>query len=383
MNKLSKIITLLLFVGFGSYAQKVELQSAINYVKWNDLEKAKTSIDKCIENETTKGLAKTWYYSGYIYQAIADSKDEKLASLKPGALDVSLKSYKKALELDIKNNDYGNEIKTNLKILASVYLNQGVNLYQEKKYDEAFSNFVSGVLIKNDYLGEVDTNGIINCALAANKSGKYTLAAKYYSQLISMNVGNSGTYLSLSNAYLNLKDTTLAINTLKDGLIKYPQDQNISKNLFVLYFNSGRANEAMLEIDKSIQLEPQNANLYLNKGILAEKLNDFKMAEESYKKAIDVDSKMYNAICYLAELYYNEGVKLSKKANEIKDNAKYEIARKKYEDQFALALPLYEKAFELNPKDQNVLGPLRSLYSRAGNQEKVNMINKAIEEAKK
>ena len=122
MNKLSKIITLLLFASFTSFAQKAELQSAMNYVKWNDLEKAKTSIDNCTANESTMGMAKTWYWSGFIYQSIADSKDEKLASLKPGALEQALKSYQKALELDAKSNDYTQEIREKMGNIAYNYM---------------------------------------------------------------------------------------------------------------------------------------------------------------------------------------------------------------------------------------------------------------------
>ena len=50
MKKLSKIFALLIFVGFNSFAQKAELQSAMNYVKWNDLEKAKKYYSQLIEN---------------------------------------------------------------------------------------------------------------------------------------------------------------------------------------------------------------------------------------------------------------------------------------------------------------------------------------------
>jgi tetratricopeptide (TPR) repeat protein len=76
-------------------------------------------------------------------------------------------------------------------------------------------------------------------------------------------------------------------------------------------------------------------------------------------------------------------IEMNIKANDIKDNKKYEAAKKQADEKFKVALPYLEKAFELNRKDSGVLLSLKVLYSRAGNQEKVNMINKAIEEAKK
>jgi len=382
MNKLSKITTLFIFVGFSSFAQKAELQSAMNYVKWNDFEKAKTSIDKCVANESTMGMAKTWYWSGFIHQAIADSKDEKLAALKPGALEQALKSYQKALELD-KDNDYTREINEKMGNIAFNYMDAGINNFQEKKYEEALTNFEIGIKVKKDFFNQTDTNGINNCALAAYKSGQYAKAAIFYNQVISLNAGEAKTFIALSNSYLNQNDTTSAIKALGQGIAKYPQDKDLTSRQFNLYLLSGKASEAYLEAEKSIQLDPTNANLYLNKGILAEQLNKPVEAEAAYKKAIELNAGLFDAQYNLGTFYYNQGVDMNRKANDIKDNKKYEIAKKQADEKFKVALPYLEKAFEINRKDTGVLQSLRVLYSRAGNQEKVNMINKAIEEAKK
>lgn len=383
MNKLSKIITLLIFVGFSSFAQKAELQSAINYVKWNDLEKAKASIDNCTSNESTIGMAKTWYWSGFIYQSINDSKDEKLALLKTGALNQAFKSYQKALELDAKTNDYTQEISEKMRNIAYSYMDQGINNFQEKKYEEALTNFEIGIKVKKDFFNQTDTNGISNCALAAYKSGQYTKAALYYTQVISLNAGDSRTFIALSSSYLNQNDTTSALKTLGQGISKYPQDKDLTSRQFNLYLISGKANEAFTEIEKSIQLDPTNASLYLNKGILAEQLNKPEEAESAYKKAIELNGGIFDAQYNMGTFYYNQGVEMNRKANDIKDNTKYAAAKKQADAKFKEALPYLEKAFEINRKDSGVLQSLKVLYSRAGNQEKVNMINKAIEEAKK
>ena len=383
MKKLSKIFALLIFVGFNSFAQKAELQSAMNYVKWNDLEKAKTSIDNCTANESTMGMAKTWYWSGFIYQAIADSKDEKLAALKPGALEQALKSYKKALELDVKSNDYTQEITDKMRNIAYNYMEQGITNFQEKKYEDALKNFEIGIAVKKDFFNQTDTNGINNCALSAYKSGQYTKAALYYNQVISLNAGDARTFMALSSSYLNQNDTTSALKALGQGISKYPQDKDLASRQFNLYLISGKASEAYVEAEKSIQLDPTNANLYLNKGILAEQLNKPAEAEASYKKAIELNPGLFDAQYNMGTFYYNQGVEMNRKANDIKDNKKYEAAKKQADEKFKVALPYLEKAFELNRKDTGVLQSLKVLYSRAGNQEKVNMINKAIEEAKK
>ncbi|MFM7016916.1 MAG: tetratricopeptide repeat protein [Bacteroidota bacterium] len=383
MNKLSKLSLLLILTSFTSFAQKAQLQSAMNYVKWGDLDKAKEAIDQCTTNESTIGMAKTWYWSGFIYQSIAESKEEKFANLKQGALDQALKSYKKTIELDATSNDYTDDIKSKIGSIAYNYMDQGINAFQEKKYDDALTNFAIGVQIKKEFFNKTDTSGINNCALAASKAGKYQQAALYYTQVIDLNAGDSKTFISLSNAYLNQNDTIAALKALGKGITKYPQDKDLASRQFNLYLISGKANEAYTEVEKSIQLDPSNANLYLNKGILAEQLNKPADAEIAYKKAIELNPGLFDAQYNMGIFYYNQGVELNKKANDIKDNAKYEAVKKQFDAKFALALPYLEKAFEINRKDTGVLLSLKTLYSRAGNQDKVTMINKAIEDAKK
>jgi Flp pilus assembly protein TadD len=219
--------------------------------------------------------------------------------------------------------------------------------------------------------------------LSAYKSGQYTKAALYYNQVISLNAGDARTYMALSSSYLNQNDTTSALKALGQGISKYPQDKDLTSRQFNLYLISGKASEAYTEAEKSIQIDPTNANLYLNKGILAEQLNKPEEAEASYKKAIELNAGLFDAQYNLGTFYYNQGVDMNRKANDIKDNKKYEAAKKQADEKFKVALPYLEKAFELNRKDTGVLQSLKVLYSRAGNQEKVNMINKAIEEAKK
>ena len=50
-------------------------------------------------------------------------------------------------------------------------------------------------------------------------------------------------------------------------------------------------------------------------------------------------------------------------ANKIKDNTKYEVAKKAFEAKFKEAKPFLEKALELNSKDQSTLISLKQLYA--------------------
>ena len=71
MSKKLSLLIACLFITTLSFAQKANIQSAINYLKENDIEKAKKMIDDAVVNESTKTSAKAWLLRGVINQAIA------------------------------------------------------------------------------------------------------------------------------------------------------------------------------------------------------------------------------------------------------------------------------------------------------------------------
>jgi tetratricopeptide (TPR) repeat protein len=82
-----------------------------------------------------------------------------------------------------------------------------------------------------------------------------------------------------------------------------------------------------------------------------------------YKKAIEVKADYFDAYYNLGALYFNTAAKMANESNKIQDNAKYAKAKADYEAKFNLAKPYFEKALELNPKDQSTLVSLKQLYA--------------------
>ena len=127
---MKKILALLLvIIPVALSAQKAAVQTAYNYLRYDNLDKAKEAIDGAVVNETTIGFAKAWYYRGSIYQKIFESSNEKFAALKPGSLQTARISYEKTLELDSKN-EFREDVIGRLEILASQSLNSGVDHFQ-------------------------------------------------------------------------------------------------------------------------------------------------------------------------------------------------------------------------------------------------------------
>ena len=384
MKKISVLFALLLSVQM-VVAQKAAVQSAINYLRYDDLDKAKAAIDGASTNEGSMGMSKTWYYKGCIYQAIYESKNEKFAALKPGSIDEARKAFEKANELDAKDKEYTEDIQKRMGSLTVGIMNEGVELFKAKKYSESLTAFETGISLKKKFYNETDTLAMSNAALAADRSGNAPLAISYYKQLSEMSYGGSKTYMILSSLYFDAKDTNNTLKTLNEGRTKFPEDKDLITKQLNLYLLTGRTNEAFAQIDEAIKKDPANATLYFNKAVLADQLKKTADAEAAYKKALEIKPDYFDANYNLGAMYYNQAAEMANKANDIPASkaAAYDAAKKQFDAKFKESQPYLEKAHDLNPTDMATLQSLKTLYVRIGDTKKAEAIKAAMDANKK
>lgn len=361
-------------------AQKAAVQTAFNYLRYDELGKAKEAIDGASTTESTIGYAKTWYYRGSIYHAIYESPKPEFAALKPGSLMETRKSYEKALELDTKN-EFRDDIMKRLEVVASQSLNNGVDSYKEGKYPEALKSFQASVELNQKYFKKVDTLAIYNAGLAADKMGDLTTALNNFKLLTAANYGGSRLYSLMANMYLDQKDTANALLTINEGRQKYPEDGTLITQGLNIYLSSGRDTEAYSQNEEAIKADPSNPILYYIKGNLSDKLGKKGDAVAAYKKSIELKPDYFDAVYNLGAMFFNEGAEMANKANSIPSSkvVEYDAAKKKFEAKFKEALPYLEKAYQLNPKDMGTMQSLKQLYTRLGDLVKAGEIKKAIE----
>ncbi len=363
-------------------AQKVNLQTAINWLNYNELGKAKEAIDLASKNEGTAAMAKTWYYRGQIYHAIHESTKEEDKAFKTGALDEAEAAYQKTMELDTKG-EYKEDVLKRLNIASSQMQNQGVEFYKQKDYQNALSRFEKSLNISEKHLGFTDTLAIYNAALSSDKGNNYELAKKYYSKLIDINYGGAKTYGLLSSLQMEQKDTTGALSTLKQARQKYPSDPDLSITELNIYLSSGRDIEAATQIEAAIVNDPKNANLHYAKGVLNDKLGKTEIAVESYKKAIEINPGHFDANYNLGAMLFNDGAEMINKANALpaSKQKEYDSIKAKAEARFKDAKPYFESAYKINSKDIATMQSLRQVYTRLNELDKAGEMKKAIEAA--
>ena len=390
MKRTIILLALMLTIS-ASYAQKGKVTSAQSLKDAGKIDEAFAAIEEATDPSNTKAeksipWPKTWEVRGEIFQAIGQSTDQNVKKLSSDPLTEALNSYRKALELDTKSNNE-KSVKIKLTLLTNDLTNQAVNAFQVEDYNKALSSFEQILeinnmpIVKADNPDAVDTVIIFNAGLAAYNGENYKKAIDYYREAAQYGYNGARTYSLISASYQMMKDTTSALEALKEGYAKYPDDNAVLESMIQIYMDLNKTDEALTNLEKAIAQDPTKPRYYFAQGALYEKLGDEQKAIDTYKKTLEVDPEFFNAYYNLGALYYNKGVQQSEVAKEVpaNENAKYEAEMKKADDWFAKALPFMEKCHELEAKDKMVLESLKNLYYRLKMMDKYNSVLEQIE----
>jgi tetratricopeptide (TPR) repeat protein len=387
------IILLALVLAFSAaFAQKGKVTTAQSLKDAGKLDEAFAAIEEAVDASNPKAeksvpWPKTWEVRGEIFQAIGQSKDENVKKLSSDPLTEALNSYKKALELDTKGTNE-KSVKIKLTLLTNDLTNQAVNAFQVEDYNKALSSFEQILeinempVVKSDNPTAVDTVIIFNAGLAAYNAENYKKAIDYYRESAKYGYNGARTYSLIGAAYQMMSDTTAALEALKEGYAKYPDDNALLESMIQIYMDLNKTDEALTNLEKAIAQDPTKPRYYFAQGALYEKLGNEEKAIETYKKTMEVDPEFFNAYYNLGALYYNKGVQQIEVANAVPPNekAKYETELKKADEWFSKALPYMEKCNELQANDKMVLESLKNLYYRLQQMDKYNAV---LDEIKK
>jgi tetratricopeptide (TPR) repeat protein len=403
MKKLS-VFMVLAVLSITAFGQNNKLTSAWSYHKDGFLKDAKEAIDEAEVHPKTKDLYKTHYYKGQIYQDIGISEKPKYQALCDNCFDVAYESYIKALKLNLTNpedrdidfntelglmkfvkilqeNDERNYEDTQALIdiisnrfpaLSNAFINQGVTSYQANDYETAYANFEKAIQISTMAF-KVDTQLYYFASLAALKAEKFEEAIELNKVLLELNYGataedKAGLYLNQATAYKITGDTVKMLETLQEGIEKYPENNYpLVIETFNYYVNIGENEKAFEYITIAIEKNPNDPQFFVIKGTLLEELGRKQEAQKEYAKAIELQPDNFDANYSLGAFYYNTAVDTLDWADKnipITEFAKLDQYKKIANEYFELSLPYLEKAYAQQPKNVNVLGTLRVIYYR-------------------
>lgn len=389
------------------FSQNQNRESAIRYYKdYTDynggaaaIAKAKEKIDLAAANENTMNDYKTWYYRGLIYLALFDINLKTEANKSPETdvtkkqissyktvsmqeLEEALKSFQKEIELDGKKI-YTNDAYSKMKIIANIFVTKGDVMLDEKKYAEGLEFYEKAYEVKLK-MNVTDTTTLNNMAVAAVNLKDYKKAEQLFQKLISLNYKPEKNYWRIILMHKDAGNEESLANAIKKGRELYPDNMEILNEEINLYLKSGKNNEALKSLELAVSKNTNNPDVYVAMGQTLAKMafpksNDdkdmpkpanydelIKKAEDAYNKALQLKPDHFIGLYNFAILYTNVGANYLKEANAIKDPKKAKAEEDKADTMFYKAIPLLEKAREIDKTDKDVMRALKKLYATTG-----------------
>jgi tetratricopeptide (TPR) repeat protein len=379
MKKGILIFFALVCIATATFAQPMERTNAFNYLNKGVLDKAKKSIDAAVLHEKTMNDARTWFYKGNVYLAIRLTDQAQYKTLDPNPLQVSYEAYEKAIKLDEKK-EYFEDIMQRMMIIGEQFYNVAVEAYTKKNYKDAVTAFETTVNI-NKNLGRMDTLAMYNTAFVSELAGDNMKAKQYYQNLMKINFKQPLLYSALANIYKSEKDTVMAIEIIKRGRLIYPDDFNLLISETNIYLSKNDIANAQKNLNQAVAKDPSNPTIHFAVGTTWDQMGNVPEAEKAYLKAIELKPEYFDAIYNLGALYFNQGVKMFETADKETDMDKYAKLKAEFDESWKKAMPMLEKAHQLDPKDANTMISLKQLYARLSLPEKLKGISEEMSKA--
>lgn len=402
------LLSLLLGIHFAQ-AQSKEMNTAKNYFdqyigyeraenKTQSLLKAKESIDAAFANikgkEGTKDavkesvLGKANFYKALIYTEMANTKN---ADISKGATTPAWEAVENAINLDPKGINLIDNTRC-LEVLRSIIYNEGITAFNAKDQVAALNSFeqvlkIGAMSNKVTKSTEIDTATIIMAAYSAQNSGNTDKAITYYEQGVKAGFKDESVYQNLSNIYLGKGDAVKANEVIVVGKKLFPNSNAFLIGEINYLLKENKQQEAIGKMEDAARLYPDNASLLCVLGNTYESFKTADMdkkAEDAYSKALVIDPNYFDALYNLAAMYFNKGADKLKVANDLplKQQAKFDAMKKEAIDLFKQALPFFDRALLINPKDLGTLTALNGIYATMGNMAKSSEYKKLLDAAR-
>ena len=372
-------------------AQKKDRTDAFMYNKNGQYAKAMASIEKCVNHEQFLGMkpndqSQAWLYRAAIYQNILQSGDEALKAQAPNALEIVYESLMNCM----KNPDFMNDAQNKQDIYQRVgsvmttYYSKGADDYNAGRFAEAAPMFKKAYDIAKS-LGSQDANDMLNLAATASlRAQDYTTALGYFNELKDNGMETAELYRHLAACYNGLGNAEQAMAMINAGLEKDPGDANLILEKVNAYLKEGKGAEAVADLIKLQQLDPENAQLLFVLGTIYgneenKDVYDIDKAKQYYEQALAINPDYYDAIYNIGVLYTSMANKYIEQANEItgfskKEQEEYNGLIEQANELLRTGMPYLQRAYDAQPSD-DVKNVLRSIYVKLNMMEEVKALD--------
>lgn len=399
MKKIAYTLTAGLVLGLSSCGVSIPTSPAqkLAYGDNPDFATARSLAAKDRDSQEYTDKAHAWFASGDVEHALFNSEMTKmmLPTMKADtakmyeALLNEVPFFERAYELDKESKNEKGEanprfeakIKEKLASHHRYFINAGYFYLQKENYDQAFKAFDKYLSIRqmpifaNDPAMQAEDSATMDArylAVASAYQGKkYKEAIDLASKFKDMKYEQNNIYQILAASYAAQGDTTKYMEVLKEGADKF-QDAYYLGNIVNVYSLQNKIDDAIAYLQKAIDKNPSNTNFLNAMGSLFERKEDYKSAADQYKKILDIKADDFDGNYNYARSLYNQAVMILNAEKVDK------LERNKAMDLYKAALPYFETAYKVNPKQVYYI--LGSVYNALGMEAKYNEVMDANKE---
>ena len=342
---------------------------------------------------TTKETLNGTEYDAWVYPYFtAYVKDNKVVTWKQSkwvlkdAPKKAIEAYNKAYELDPKTAE---KVKEGLKQVSdfcsqvgNAGLDSGDYLGAADAYAQAFEAQSSPAYGEAADPSLLYYAGYLHTVDGANNPASFPVGAEQLSKAIDMGYTDEegNIYYYLFHCYYGQKASDKAFvdkakQALLTGIEKFPKNERILDGLVQLYTspedNVGDPADLIALIDKAIENNPTNVDLWFGRGRIFYALKDYDQSIESFKKVVELKPDLYEGNYYLGVFYTIKGDEVNKEMNakQYSSQAAYDADLKEVNAIYMEAIPWLEKALELKPEDPSSVELLKSICFRLRDEE--------------
>lgn len=360
------------------------------------LDEAVALADASISDPLNQADPTAWQTYGEVFLTVVNNDvghiviDPAYQVKDPMAAGKAFKGFKMAAQLADKSYQTKDAMKALSSGLQNIYY-MGSALYQSKHFEGAYEAFKAtydgyDLLKKHNEPTNFDANeharSLYYSGLCAQQAGMMEEAKAVYKQLVETGDAEPGVYEALIIMYKD-ENPALSEKYLMEAREKYPDDQALLFAEINHLLAKGELTNLISKLEQAIVLDPDNVSIYITIGQIYDQLyqdtatKDPALKEEYFTKALsyyqqglDKDPKSFDAVYSIGALWYNKAAAYSLELNSLASdisaagNKKYDAKKAQMDETFIIALPYFQQAEVLNPKDFNTLTAMKEIYAR-------------------
>jgi tetratricopeptide (TPR) repeat protein len=405
-----------------------KVTSAIISLRGNELAEAKGFIDEAttiIEGKNAsevkeKIMSKFYFNKALIYSRIAASPDAAVQALSDNANDIAAQSLLDLLEYESHSSKptYTGDAKREVANIAYNYLVEAGADYEAGNYAGAYEGYMSAFNLKGNALlaeaASIDTSLLFNAGIIAGQAGDLESSSAAFKQCLDygykgitftatyaangqpkqypskaamlkeVDLGlasdpvygedvRPSVYISLINNAKKLGWTEDYNALLAAAREAYPENKDLLDIQLQSYLDVKDYDGAMANLDEAIAKNPEKGIYHFVKGnILQTEMKDLDKALEEYKKAVELDPSLSDAMYMCGLVYIDRANGITEEMNKLglNETRKYNALKDKQKDVFQESLGYFEKAYEMNTNDMDIVRALMEVYRKVGDYQK-------------